>query len=99
MKRLGPTVLAVLLAAGSWTPKVQADPELLVAFAFGSRDLNFPTLNDPGTNYTMVFHGTPAELEYDAGQGWGYEVVDPGNTDRGGYAIFGPFDDSANNRN
>ncbi|HLU49729.1 MAG TPA: chitobiase/beta-hexosaminidase C-terminal domain-containing protein, partial [Planctomycetota bacterium] len=35
---------------------------------------------------------------YDAGRGYGYERIDPGNNSRGGYAVFGPFDDSPNPR-
>src|SRR5690606_19894450 len=49
-------------------------------------------------SYTVVIHGTPQQLEYDPGRGWGYEVIDPFNTGRNGYAIFGPFDDSPNGR-
>jgi hypothetical protein len=52
----------------------------------------------------MVHHGdrepaTVDALTYDAAKGYGYEVIDPGNTDRRGFAIFGPFDDSPNGRN
>jgi hypothetical protein len=77
---------------------------LVRAFAFGSRQLSCPTFNDPSVNYTIVYHGTPQELVYAPWRGWGYEVLYPdpfvspfGN--RNGYEIFGPFDDSPNNRN
>jgi len=77
---------------------LQAAPQLTQALAFGSRNLNCPTLNDPGVSYTMVFHGTVAQLQYDAARGWGYEILRPGDTTRNGYGVFGPFDESPNNR-
>jgi len=77
-------------------------PELAGAFAFGSRALDCATYNDPAVNYTMVLHDSPASVQYDAARGFGYEVIYPENSpfgDRAGYGIFGPFDDSPNNRN
>ncbi len=79
-----------------------AGPELVAAFAFGSRLLECPTYNDPSVNYTMVLHESPDAVQYDAGRGYGYEVLYPTDSpfgDRGGYGVFGPFDDSPNNRN
>jgi len=97
--------------AGDWEPYwrnvlacyavPKSDAEIAAAFAFGSQILNCPTFNDPTINYTMVYHGTPDELAYDPNRGWGYEIVYPEDSpygDRGGYGIFGPFDDSPNNR-
>jgi hypothetical protein len=78
--------------------------ELVGAFIFGSRMLECASFNDESVNYTVVFHGTPTDLQYDPARGWGYEVIYdpdvnpfPGGI-RGGYEVFGPFDDSANNR-
>ncbi|UCG55744.1 MAG: PASTA domain-containing protein, partial [Phycisphaerales bacterium] len=74
---------------------------LALAFAFGSRLLECPTYSVPSANYTMVYHGTPAELQYNPARGWGYEVLYPIGSPyggRAGYGIFGPFDDSPNNR-
>jgi hypothetical protein len=80
--------------------------ELEAAFAFGSRDLDCPTYNVPWVSYTMVHHAdrepaTIEALQYDAAKGYGYEVLYPENSpfgDRRGFGIFGPFDDSPNNR-
>jgi hypothetical protein len=72
------------------------------AFAFGSRLLSCPTYNNPNIDYTMVHHESPDNLMYDPDRGWGYEVIYPVDSpygDRSGYGIFGPFDDSPNNRN
>jgi len=90
------------VTTGSIERAPQAGGELVRAFAFGSRQLECPTFNEPGVNYTMVHHGTPADLEYNPARGWGYEVVYPVESpygDRSGYGVFGPFDDSPNNRN
>jgi hypothetical protein len=80
-----------------------AGPEYCVAaFAFGSRMLHCPTFDDPSSAYTMVYHGSPAELAYEPNRGWGYEVIYPQDSPHGyraGYGVFGPFDDSPNNRN
>jgi len=76
--------------------------KIVAAFAFGSRMLSCPTFSDPGVKYTMVYHGTPMDLAYDPNRGWGYEVVYPVRSpygERNGYGVFGPFDDSPNNRN
>ena len=78
--------------------------ELQGAFAFGSRNLSCPTASDPSTSFTMVHHSGNSQaahdaLRYDAGRGWGFEVIDPGNTGRNGGLQFGPFDESPNGRN
>jgi hypothetical protein len=78
--------------------------ELEAAFIFGSRNLDYPTYNVPAVKYTMVRHrnNQPDPLKYDAEKGYGYEVIYPENSpfgDRNGFGVFGPFDDSANNRN
>jgi hypothetical protein len=76
--------------------------ELVAAFAFGSRQLDCPTYNKRTVNYTIVHHASPESVQYDVARGYGYEVLYPTDSpygDRGGYGIFGPFDDSANNRN
>jgi len=75
---------------------------LTSAFAFGSRLLDCSTFNDPAVNYTMVLHESVEAVQYDAARGYGYEVLYPADSpygDRSGYGIFGPFDDSPNNRN
>ena len=73
-------------------------------FVFGSRNLIVPNPNNPGTDYTMIHHAGNDQashdaLAYDAGLGYGFEVIDPGNTGRNGSAQYGPFDNSPNNRN
>lgn len=87
-------VLGLVACWGAALPAAR-EPELIRAFAFGSRDIVCPTHNDPGTSYTMVLQGTADDLEYSAARGWGYEVLNPAGA---GYDRFGPFDDSANNR-
>jgi hypothetical protein len=51
----------------------------------------------------MIVHQTsPEAVQYDPVKGYGYEVLYPTDSpygDRGGYGVFGPFDDSPNNRN
>jgi len=77
-------------------------PELVAAFAFGSRQLDCATYNDPSINYTMVLHDSVVSVQYDAARGYGYEVIYPTDSpfgDRSGYGVLGPFDDSPNNRN
>jgi hypothetical protein len=81
------------------SPPAAAAPELVGAFAFGSRALECATYNDPSVNYTMVLHESVEAVGYDAARGYGYEVLNPGDTSRGGYGQYGPFDDSPNNRN
>ena len=72
---------------------------------FGSRDLAVETPNNPGNDYTMVFHENDPdyyldELAYSPDRGWGFEIINPdGEADRNGSGIFGPFDDSPNGRN
>ena len=98
--------------AGDWEPYwrnvvachvvPKSEAEIAAAFAFGSRLLSCPTFNDPTVNYAMVHHGTPDDLAYDPNRGWGYEVIYPEDSpygDRSGYGVFGPFDDSPNDRN
>ncbi len=95
-----PALLGVCAALLAGTSDSFAQ-ELVSAFAFGSRDLQCEVANSPGTNYAMVLHTTPASIAYDAGRGFGYEVIYPQNSpygDRAGYGIYGPFDDSPNNR-
>ncbi len=72
---------------------------------FGSRDLAVTNPNDPGNNYAMVLHVNDAAgydtLAYDAGRGWGFEVIYPSESPygaRNGAGVLGPFDDSPNNR-
>jgi len=95
-------VLGVLASLCLLGAAVNAQPVLRGAFIFGSRALDCETPNAPGTKYTVVHHVNkqpdPIAYGYD-GHPYGFEVIDPGNTARGGFAQFGPFDDSANNRN
>jgi hypothetical protein len=73
----------------------------VAAFAFGSRNLEQATFSNPAVNYTMVVHESPEAVQYDAARGYGYEVLYPVDSpygERGGYGVFGPFDDSPNNR-
>jgi hypothetical protein len=90
----------IMLASGA--APAAGPPELTAAFAFGSRQLDCATYNDPTVNYTMVLHDSVESVQYDAARGYGYEVVYPADSpfgDRGGYGVFGPFDNSPNNRN
>jgi len=75
----------------------------VAAFAFGSRDIAVPTYNVPSLNYTVVLHvnNEPGLLQYDEAKGYGYDVIYPENSPyggRNGFGVFGPFDDSRNNR-
>ena len=88
-------ILAVCLVGMSARAGAQ---ELEGAFIFGSRNLSCEVSNAPGEMYSVVLHSSPASVAYDSQRGWGYEVVVPGNTSRGGYGQFGPFDDSPNGR-
>jgi len=74
--------------------------ELVHAFAFGSRDPMCTTHNEPDTEYTMVLQvgGNPLSVAHDPDKGYGYEIVYPNDTSRNGWGIYGPFDDSPNNR-
>jgi hypothetical protein len=79
-----------------------AAPELVAAFAFGSRQLDCATYNDPAVNYTVVLHESVEAVQYDPARGYGYEAIYPEDSpygSRGGYGVLGPFDDSPNNRN
>jgi len=81
---------------------VIAPPAPVAAFAFGSRQLDCPTYNNPLVSYTIVLHESPESVQYDPDRGYGYEVLYPTDSpygDRAGYGIFGPFDDSPNGRN
>ena len=82
----------VLLAAPA------AAQEYVQGFIFGSRNLSCSVEGAPGETYTMVHHSSPGAIAYDAGRGWGYEVLVPGDASRAGYGQFGPFDDSPNGR-
>ncbi len=85
---------------------------ITAAFAFGvhpNSDLAgltewCETPNDPGTPYTAVEQTSPDAITYDAARGWGFEAIYTDPLDqpfgaRGGYEIFGPFDNTANDRN
>ena len=93
------TMAIVLFATAAQAQ--QATDSAIASFLFGSRNLSIATPNGDG-NYTMVLHVDDDvgynDLEYDSTRGYGFEVIDPGNTDRGGAARFGPFDNSPNNR-
>lgn len=96
-----PLVSALLVAVGLASvaaPLAAQEPAWQRGFIFGSRFLDCASPNEPSERYEVVLHGSVAELAYDAGRGWGYERVDPTSTDRGGYAVFGPFDESPNGR-
>ncbi|MCP4262136.1 MAG: LamG domain-containing protein, partial [Planctomycetes bacterium] len=91
-----------ILSAGEIRYLAGFRPPLVAAFAFGSRDLVSPTYNDPAVNYTMVLQTSAEAVQYDPEKGYGYEVLYPADSpygDRGGYGVFGPFDDSPNGRN
>lgn len=91
--------LALVLAGFVDTASAQ---QLTGAFLFGSRNLDCPVTNDGGeTSYTMVHHvnGQPETIEYTGEKGHGFEVITDDLEGRNGFARFGPFDDSANNRN
>lgn len=92
------SLLAALVGAWLAGPELRGEPELVRAFIFGSRQLDCPTYNEPSVRYEVVYHGSVAELQYSPARGWGYEVTNPGDTSRAGYGVFGPFDDSPNNR-
>lgn len=74
---------------------------------FGSREIDLETPNNPGSNYEMVLHINEPdwyedELLYTAERGWGFEPVYEDDLlygERNGSGIFGPFDDSPNDRN
>ncbi|MBN1443949.1 MAG: hypothetical protein JXA90_14660, partial [Planctomycetes bacterium] len=80
------------------------------AFVFGSRSLACQTPNEAGTNYDMVLQidGNPSSIEYGiVGVNYGYEVLYdlagislpfPPHSARNGWEVYGPMDDSANNR-
>ena len=111
MRRVIPpllTAMVVLTLGFACAMDAAADTLGPPAFAgiFGSRDLTVSNPNDPGSDYTMVHHVNDAAgydaLTYDAGRGWGFEVIYPADSPyggRNGAGIFGPFDDSPNNRN
>jgi len=97
-------VLLSTVTAGAALAQPAIGPPVFAGI-FGSRNLTVENPNNPGTNYTVVHHsgndntnGAVDALEYDSGRGWGFEVLDPGNTGLGGFARFGPFDDSTNGR-
>ena len=88
-------ILAFSLLAA---PASAGAQEYVQGFIFGSRNLSCSVEGAPGETYTMVHHSSPGAIAYDAGRGWGYEVLVPGDGSRGGYGQFGPFDDSPNGR-
>ncbi|MBN1442823.1 MAG: hypothetical protein JXA90_08940, partial [Planctomycetes bacterium] len=81
--------------------------DLVAAFAFGVHSVLpagawCPVPGDPAVSYTPVEQSSAAALLYSAVRGWGYEQIysagaSPYGT-RGGYGIFGPFDDTPNPR-
>jgi len=86
--------------------------QLEVAFAFGVHPGSglegveewCETPNEPGTPYVAIEQTSPEAVAYDEDVGWGFEVLYPDPLDqpfgpRGGYGIFGPFDDTPNDRN
>ena len=76
------------------------EAEYIVGFQFGVRPGGGEAcVGSNGDPYTLVEQTSPLDVAYDEARGWGFEVVDPGNPDRGGWAEFGPFDDSPNDRN
>jgi hypothetical protein len=107
---IGGASTAVIVASDlACTPDPGAPPvELVRAFAFGSRLLDCPSFNDLSVPYTVVHHAgndaaAAALLAFAPARGWGYEVVYPDAANmpfgaRSGFGIFGPFDDSVNNR-
>jgi len=94
----GLAAVAALLAVAAGAADAQ---EIVQAFAFGSRNLLCTTQNEPTFEYTMVYHisGDPNAIAYNAAKGFGYVITNPGDTSRSGFGIFGPFDESPNNRN
>ncbi len=94
--------IAVLLFLTNLSIQEGTAQELQGAFLFGSRNLECEVVNEgDGVNYTMVLHvnGQPEPLEYTQEKGHGFEVISDDLAGRNGFARFGPFDDSANNRN
>ena len=79
-----------------------AQPTLEGAYAFNSNPVVCSTQSEPGTDYTVVLHNSVDSIRYDAARGYGYEeIYDAATTPygaRGGYGVFGPFDDSPNPR-
>ena len=76
------------------------EAEYVVGFQFGLLpSTGLSCESESGEAYIMVEQTSPFDVEYDLDRGWGFVVLDPGNGGRGGWAQFGPFDDSPNNRN
>jgi hypothetical protein len=93
-------------------PVPDPQPELVWAFQFGDPRIigsaDYPVYNEPDEIYTKVLQTDTISAAYDPVLGYGYEVVYdlagvdlpfPIHSGRGGWEIFGPFDDSPNNRN
>ena len=92
--------MAVALPLVSIGLNANAQDAPVFAGTFGSRPLEIEHPTVAGLVYTHLLHDAndPAvydELEYDAGRGYGFEVLDP---DDDTHRRFGPFDDSPNNR-
>ena len=71
----------------------------MAAFVFGVQFDQCTSPNDEGFEYATVAHSSADAVAYEEIRGWGYDEIDPGNFGRAGYARFGPFDDSPNDRN
>lgn len=105
-----PSILVAVLLFFSTKPASAVDTIVVdspvFSGIFGSRILNYNTPNDVNNinnPYDMIHHvNSPAgydAIQYDAGRGYGFEVLSPGNGGRNTSARFGPFDDSPNGRN
>jgi len=105
---------AIRCATGCPAPPDAADADLVWAFRFASAGtplFEIETPNDAGFFYENVLQGTVQDLVYDEDlREYGYEQVYtdgfdgrddlplPVHTGRGGWEIFGPFDESPNLR-
>ncbi len=92
--------------------RIDDGARLEIAFAFGvhpgtaleGQEEWCETPNEPGTPYVAIEQTSPDAIAYSEDVGWGFEVLFPDPLDqpfgaRGGYGIFGPFDNTANDRN
>ncbi len=95
----GDSAIACIQPFDCETPPDAPAVELVAAFHFGAAAVDCASFNDPDVNFTPVVQSSPADLLFDEDRGWGYEEILPGDASRGGYGMFGPFDDSPNNRN
>jgi hypothetical protein len=105
----GPAAICLFSPCAPETGAQEA--ELVAAFAFGDPRIigsrEFPTYNDPSRNYTKVLQTSdPFSIAYDPGLGFGYEIFYgdgvtlplPRHAGRGGWEMYGPMDESPNNR-